>query len=116
MGCHCLLRECSWGIINSPKVQTKQVSTNRRWDEQTWSICTVDSHSVMKNEALTYVPTGTNPENMLLSERDQTPETTQHESADMKCPEQAHPSREDSWSPGAGREGDGEITAKGQWA
>ena len=64
------VRECSRGIIlNSPEVETKQVSTNRRWDEQTCSICTVDSYSVMKNEVLTHVPAGTNLENTLLSER-----------------------------------------------
>lgn len=35
----------------------------------------------------------------------------------MKCPEQAHPERERiRGRQGAGGEGDGEITAEGQWA
>ena len=50
------------------------------------------------------------------SVRDQTPETTQYESVDMKCPEQAYPERQDLWLPGAGGEGDAEIIAEGQWA
>ena len=53
-----------------------------------------------------------------MLQQGRTPETTQYESADTKHPEQARPQREreDSWSPGAGGEGDGEITAERQRA